>query len=98
MNRIQFATSRAAFATSPVFAPAAAASLSPLSNSLKKKKKEYGEGQEINRKAMPRVGRALPRVGNAAYFLGHESEGGAMSFSWQVMANEYLKNQMVTYE
>ncbi|VWD48389.1 Baseplate J family protein [Burkholderia contaminans] len=93
-----FATSRAVFATSPVFAPAAVAPFSLLSNSLKKKKKEYVEGAEIIRNAMPRVGRDLPRVADAAYFLGHESEGGATGFSWQMMANENLKNQMVTDE
>lgn len=98
MNRIRIATSRCGFATSPVFAPAAAVPFSLLSNSLKKKKKEYVEGAEIDRKAMPRVGHVLPRVAGAAYFLGHESEGGAMCFSWQMMANENLKNQMVTYE
>ncbi|WP_196788712.1 hypothetical protein [Burkholderia cepacia] len=97
MNRIQFATSRAFFATSPAFSPAAITPFSLLSNSLKKKKKEYGEGPEIIRKATPRVGHALPRVGNAAYFLGHELEGHATCFSWQMMANENLKNQMVAY-
>ncbi|MCA8305485.1 hypothetical protein LGN24_28765 [Burkholderia seminalis] len=98
MNRIRIATSRGVFATSPIFATAAVVPFSLLSNSLKKKKKEYGEEQEITRRAMPRVGRPLPRVAHAAYFLGHESEGGATSFSWQMMANENLKNQMVTYE
>ncbi|MGS0979563.1 hypothetical protein [Burkholderia glumae] len=98
MNRIRIATSRCVFATSPVFAPAAAHPFSLLSNSLKKKKKEYVEGAEIDRNAMPRVARVLPRVADAAYFLGHESEGGATGFSWQMMANENLKNQMVTYE
>ncbi|MGS0892757.1 hypothetical protein ACVBGC_09460 [Burkholderia stagnalis] len=98
MNRIEIATSRGVFTTSPTFAPAAAVPFSLLSNSLKKKKKEYVEGAEIERNAMPRVGRGLPRVANAAYFLGHESEGGATGFSWQMMANECLKNQMVTYE
>ncbi|WP_217284056.1 hypothetical protein [Burkholderia glumae] len=98
MNCIRIAISRGVFATSPVFAPAAAVPFSLLSNSLKKKKKEYGEGAEIDRNAMPRVARVLPRVEDAAYFLGHESEQGAMGFSWQMMANENLKNQMVTYE
>ena len=98
MNRIRIATSRCVFATSPVFAPAAAVPFSLLSNSLKKKKKEYVEGAEIDRKAVPRVERVLPPVAGAAYFLGHESEGGAMCFSWQMMANENLKNQTVAYE
>ncbi|MCA8205584.1 hypothetical protein LGM71_31635 [Burkholderia sp. AU33545] len=98
MNRLRIATSRGVFATSPVFAPAAAVPFSLLSNSLKKKKKEYVEGAEIDRNATPRVGRVLPRVAGAAYFLGHESEGGATGFSWQMMASKNLKNQMVTYE
>ncbi|MGY4834032.1 hypothetical protein [Burkholderia pyrrocinia] len=80
MNRIRIATSRAAFATSPIFWPTAAVSFFSLSKLLKKKKKEYVEGQEISRKAVPRVGRVLPRVADAAYFLGHESEGGATCF------------------
>lgn len=88
-----FATSRAVFATSPVFAPAAAAPFSLLSNSLKKKKKEYVEGAEIDRNAMPRVGRDLPRVADAAYFLGHELEGGATGFSWQPVAHTTITNQ-----
>jgi len=75
-----FAISRAAFATSPIFGPIAAAPFFSLSKLLKKKKKEYVEGQEINRKAVPRVGGDLPRVADAAYFLGHGSEGGATCF------------------
>ncbi|UNY41760.1 hypothetical protein CPT_Milagro_041 [Burkholderia phage Milagro] len=98
MNRIRIATSRCVFATSPVFAPAAAVPFSSLSNSLKKKKKEYVEGAKIDRYAMPRVGRVLPRVAGAAYFLGHESEGSATGFSWQMMAIKNLKNQLVTHE
>ncbi|MBN3506488.1 hypothetical protein [Burkholderia cenocepacia] len=98
MNRIRIATSRCAFATSSIFAPSASVPFSLLSNSLKKKKKEYVEGAEIDRNAMPRVARILPRVADAAYFLGHESEGGATGFSWQMMANKNLNNQTVTYE
>ncbi|WP_230948333.1 MULTISPECIES: hypothetical protein [Burkholderia] len=98
MNRIRIATSRCVFATSSVFAPAAAVPFSLLSNSLKKKKKEDVEGAEIDRKAMPRVGRPLPRVADAAYFLGHESEGGTTGFSWQMMAIKNLINQLVTHE
>ncbi|WP_175037930.1 hypothetical protein [Burkholderia contaminans] len=98
MNHIRIATSRCVFATSPVFAPAAAVPFSSLSNSLKKKKKEYVDGAKIDRNAMPRVGRDLPRVADAAYFLGHESEGGAMGFSWQMMAVETFNNQLVTNE
>ncbi len=98
VNRIRIATSRCVFATSPVFAPAAAAPFSLLSNSLKKKKKEYAEGAEIDRNAVPRVEHVLPRVADAAYFLGHESEGGATGFSWQMMANKNINNQTVTYE
>ncbi|CAJ9989166.1 Baseplate J family protein [Burkholderia pseudomallei] len=97
-NRIRIATSRAVFATSPIFAPAAAVPFSLLSNSLKKKKKEYVEGAEIDRNAMPRVACVLPRVPDAAYFLGHESEGGATGFSWQMMASKNLTNHMLTYE
>ncbi len=93
-----FATSRAVFATSPVFAPAAAVPFSLLSNSLKKKKKEYVEGAEIDRKAMPRVARVLPRVADAAYFLGHELEGGATGFSWQLVAYTTITNQRLTVE
>ncbi|WP_334070426.1 hypothetical protein [Burkholderia cepacia] len=98
MNRIRIATSRGVFATSPVSSPTAAVPFSLLSNSLKKKKKEYEEGQEVSRKAVPRVGGVLPRVADAAYFLGHESEGGATSFSWQMMASKNLTNQSVTHE
>jgi len=93
MCRPAFATSRAVFATSPIFAPAAVAPFSLLSNSLKKKKKEYGEGQEISWKALPRVRRVLPRVPDPAYFLGHESDRGATGFSWQLMANKPITNQ-----
>ncbi|WP_317161908.1 hypothetical protein [Burkholderia cenocepacia] len=95
MNRIRIATSRCVFATSPVFAPAAAAPFSLLSNSLKKKKKEYVEVTEIDRNAMPRVEHVLPRVADAAYFLGHESERGATGFSWRMMARINLMNQRV---
>ncbi|WP_193759942.1 hypothetical protein [Burkholderia gladioli] len=98
MNRIRIATSRCVFATSSFFAPAAASPFSLLSNSLKKKKKEYVEGPEIDRNAMPRVARVLPRVADVAYFLGHESEGDATGFSWQMMAIEILINQSVTHE
>ncbi|PRG70955.1 Baseplate J family protein [Burkholderia cenocepacia] len=95
MNRIRIATSRCVFATSPAFAPAAAAPFSLLSNSLKKKKKEYVEVTEIDRNAMPRVEHVLPRVADAAYFLGHESERGATGFSWRMMARINLMNQRV---
>ncbi|SOT45066.1 Baseplate J family protein (modular protein) [Burkholderia cenocepacia] len=98
MNRIRIATSRAVFATSPIFAPAAAVPFSLLSNSLKKKKKEYVEGAEIDRNAMPRVALVLPRVADAAYFLGHESEGGAAGFSWQLVAHTTITNQRLTVD
>ncbi|WP_230956319.1 hypothetical protein [Burkholderia pseudomultivorans] len=65
---------------------------------MKKKKKEYVEEAEIGRNAMPRVMHALPRVAEAAYFLGHELEGGATGFSWQMMATKNLENQTVMYE
>ncbi|MGS1028408.1 MULTISPECIES: hypothetical protein [Burkholderia] len=60
MSRPVLATSRVVFATSPVFGPFAAALFFSLSKSLKKKKKEYVEEEEINRKDVPRVGRVLP--------------------------------------
>jgi hypothetical protein len=69
--------SLAGFATSPVFVPGAAALFSSLSKSLKKKKKEYVERQEISPNAVPRVGLVLPSVADAAYFLGHELSGGS---------------------
>jgi hypothetical protein len=47
--RPQFATSRAAFATSPVFDGMVLAPLSPLSISLKKKKKESQENRKLAR-------------------------------------------------
>ncbi len=72
-----FATSHTVFATSPISAPAAAAPFFSLSNSLKKKKKEYEEGQEIGHYLVPRVGAVLPSVTDAAYFLGHEFSGVA---------------------
>jgi hypothetical protein len=97
MCRPAFATSRAVFATSPVFALAAAVPFFFLSNSLKKKKKEYVEGRGISRKAMPRVGRVLPSVTDTAYFLGHELDRGATGFSWQLMAGKILINQSVTH-
>jgi hypothetical protein len=97
MSRSVFATSRAVFATSPVFGPFAAALLFSLSKSLKKKKKEYVEGQEINRKAVPRVRGVSPRVAEAAYFLGHELDRGATCFSWQLVAHEIFKNQSLTH-
>ncbi|RBL66831.1 Baseplate J family protein, partial [Pseudomonas sp. MWU13-2625] len=49
MSRIRIATSRYVFATSPFFAAAAVVPFSLLSNSLKKKKKEYAEAAEIDR-------------------------------------------------
>ncbi|HDR9165165.1 hypothetical protein LA345_20295 [Burkholderia vietnamiensis] len=98
MNRIRIATSRCVFATSSFFAPAAASPFSLLSSSLKKKKKEYVEGAETDRNAAPRVGHVLPLVAGAAYFLGHESEGGATGFSWQMMAIKNFKNQPVTHD
>ncbi|WP_256722617.1 hypothetical protein [Burkholderia pseudomallei] len=60
MSRPVLATSRVVFATSPVFGPFAATLFFSLSKSLKKKKKEYVEEEEINRKDVPRVGRVLP--------------------------------------
>ncbi|VWC00631.1 Baseplate J family protein [Burkholderia pseudomultivorans] len=98
MCRSPFATSRGVFATSPVFAPTAAAPFSLLSNSLKKKKKESKEEAGTGRNRAPRVLCVLPSVTDAAYFLGHESEGAATGFSWQMMAGEIIKNQSVTHE
>lgn len=94
---VGFAMSLGDFATSPFFAPALATPFSLLSNSLKRKKKEYVEGPEISRNAMPRVAHVLPRVADAAYFLGHELEGRAMGFPWQLMATKSIFNQYVKY-
>ncbi|MEX3846747.1 hypothetical protein [Paraburkholderia sp. BR10882] len=73
-----FATSHVAFAMSLFSTLAGDAPFFPLSNSLKKKKKEYEEGQEISQHLVPRVGAVSPSVAHAAYFLGHEFSGGAM--------------------
>ncbi|EDT38598.1 Baseplate J family protein [Burkholderia ambifaria MEX-5] len=70
--RVEFAPIRAAFAPSPIFAPAAVAPFSSLSNSLKKKKKEYEVRQGIDPNATPRVMPVLPSIADAAYFLGPE--------------------------
>ncbi len=80
MSHPVFATSRAVFATSRFFRRLPADPFFSLSKLLKKKKKEYVEGREISRKGVPLVGRVLPLVADAAYFLGHESEGGATCF------------------
>ena len=72
-----FAPSCIDFAPSPIFAPAAVAPFSSLSNSLKKKKKEYEERQGIDPNAMPRVTPVLPPIVDAAYFLGPQFERGA---------------------
>lgn len=72
--RIAFAPIHASFAPSPVFALGAVAPFSSLSNSLKKKKKEYEERQGIGSNAMPRVMPVLPSVAHAAYFLCPESK------------------------
>ncbi|PJO21809.1 Baseplate J family protein [Burkholderia glumae] len=68
--RITFAPICAAFAPSPIFAPAAVAPFSSLSNSLKEKKKEYEERQGIETSALPLVVPVLPSIADAAYFLG----------------------------
>ncbi|WP_431820998.1 hypothetical protein [Burkholderia sp. F1] len=68
---------RAVFATSPGFAPAAAASFFSLFNSLKKKKKDNREAAGIDRHRMPRVVRASPSVARAARFSRHEFAGAA---------------------
>lgn len=72
--RIAFAPIDASFAPSPILASAAVAPFSSLSNSLKKKKKEYEERQGIDSDAMPRVMPVLPSVAHAAYFLCPESK------------------------
>ncbi|AKA61171.1 putative baseplate J family protein [Burkholderia phage AP3] len=69
-----FAPIRPDFAPSPIFAPVAGAPFSSLSNSLKKKKKEYEERQGIDSNAMPRVMPVLPSIADAAYFLCPESK------------------------
>ncbi|HHT8899221.1 TPA: hypothetical protein ACT5CR_002045 [Burkholderia cenocepacia] len=73
-RRSDFAPNEAGFAPSPIFAPAAVAPFSSLSNSLKKKKKEYEERQGIDSNAMPRVMPVLPSIADAAYFLCPESK------------------------
>lgn len=75
--RIIFAPIYAPFAPSPNFAPVAAAPFFLLSNSLKKKKKEYGERQGISLKSTPRVMPVLPLLVTDAYFLSPESEAAA---------------------
>lgn len=75
---ITFAPIRADFAPSPIFAPAAVSPFSPLSISLKNKKKEYEERQGIDSNAMPRVTPVLPSIANTAYFLGPQLERGAL--------------------
>ncbi|WP_206171233.1 hypothetical protein [Trinickia terrae] len=83
--------SRAAFATCPVFAPAAIAPSSSLFNSLKKKKKESEEWRGIGPNVTPRVGVDLPSIWHAAYFLGHELHEPETPEWWQLMAREALK-------
>jgi hypothetical protein len=78
MSHREFATSHAAFAMSPIFAPTAVTPFSSLSNSLKKKKKESEEEQGVERNMTPRVNGVLPSVTDTAYFLGHELLSGAM--------------------
>ncbi|WP_154678059.1 hypothetical protein [Paraburkholderia nodosa] len=73
-----FATSHVAFAMSLFSTLAGDAPSFLLSNSLKKKKKEYEEGQGIRQYLVPRVGAVLPSVAHAAYFLGHQFSGVAM--------------------
>lgn len=77
MSQRGFATSHATFAMSPVSPLAGDAPFFPLSNSLKKKKKEYEEGQGIGHYLVPRVWVVLPSVAHVAYFLGHGFSGVA---------------------
>ncbi|RQQ64141.1 Baseplate J family protein [Burkholderia stagnalis] len=92
-NHPVIAISRGIFAISPISGLFSGVLFFSLSKLLKKKKKEYVEGQEIGQIAVPRVGRVLPRVAAAAYFLGHESDRGATGFSWQLMAEKHTSNQ-----
>lgn len=71
LRRAGFATCHAAFATSPVRAPAAVPSSFSLFNSLKKKKKENREAIEIRRHRAPRVGATLPSVAGEAAVSRH---------------------------
>ncbi|RQX99786.1 Baseplate J family protein [Burkholderia stagnalis] len=90
--RIAFAPIHASFAPSPILASAAVAPFSSLSNSLKKKKKEYEERQGIDSDAMPRVMPVLPSVADAAYFLCPESKRAPRFIrgKWgQVILNEF---------
>ncbi|OXJ40977.1 Baseplate J family protein [Burkholderia sp. HI2714] len=87
-----FAPTHASFAPSPILASAAVAPFSSLSNSLKKKKKEYEERQGIDSDAMPRVMPVLPSVADAAYFLCPESKRAPRFIrgKWgQVILNEF---------
>jgi hypothetical protein len=90
-SRLAFATSHGAFATSPVFAPGRLSSSVSLSKLLREKKKESSEGQEINHMRAPRVTRVLPSIPDPAYFLGHEFHGSETPESWQLMASEPFK-------
>ncbi|WGS47067.1 Baseplate J family protein [Burkholderia sp. JSH-S8] len=92
-NHPVIAISRVIFAISPIFGLFSGVPYFSLSKLLKKKKKEYVEGQETSQIAVPRVGRVLPRVAAAAYFLGHESDRDATGFSWQLMAKKHTSNQ-----
>ncbi|RQS28012.1 Baseplate J family protein [Burkholderia sp. Bp8992] len=75
--RIAFAPIHAGFAPSPILASAAVAPFSSLSNSLKKKKKEYEERQGIDTNALPLVAPVLPSIADTAYFLGPQLGRGA---------------------
>ncbi len=92
---IAFAPIGADFAPSPIFAPAAVAPFSSLSNSLKKKKKEYEERQGIDSNAMPRVMPVLPSIADTAYFLGPQLRRGAPYIRGQLGALNNQKNQIV---
>lgn len=88
-----FAPSCFDFAPSRIFAPAAIAPFSSLSNSLKKKKKEYEEKQGIDPNATPRVMPGLPPIADAAYFLGPRSGRGAPHIWGQLGAQHTQQNQ-----
>ncbi|MBN3774765.1 hypothetical protein [Burkholderia sp. Se-20378] len=71
LYRAGFATCHAAFAMSPVGAPAAVPSSFSLFNSLKKKKKKNREALATHRHRAPRVGAALPSVAGDAAISRH---------------------------
>ncbi|WP_175016656.1 hypothetical protein [Burkholderia lata] len=79
LHRAGFAMCLAAFATSPVGAPAAVPSSFSLFNSLKKKKKESRKAIAASRHRAPRVRDALPSVAGDAAVSRHGFRAAATS-------------------